>query len=439
MSKFLAIFTAAVTGALFSSLPSHAALVSCGTSSSSTMCSLCDVFVTGNTIVNYFSGILLPLALVTLTVGGILYLMNRIDQAKSIITASVLGIILSLSAFLIVNLTMRAMNVPQTDWNTFTCTAQVAATPPKTDGTTFNTTGDGGPKDTVGNPGDITGDPTVTPTTPICNENRDTSSIPMTLPLSLTLNCTNPDQIVSAIWRFPSDSNFGSQTVDNKTGITFTSIDNPSNWTEVTVVVTDTKGRTQTYTYGFSGGTAGPNGGDLLIGQYASNTGNAAAVAVLDHAFIRSQNLSWASLCRGSRSLPPNGVYDHYLSSMNAHLEVYAVDIPDDSTYSRDFYGVGLAWSTSIPSYSFISNTPCAGTAEWVYYFGGGISGSPGSVSTQSYTGPYPGDAQVKPGRWYVTLLWGGLHPPALTSPLYPDYAAGTLRAFVRFFHRLNP
>jgi hypothetical protein len=263
MSKFLAIFTAAVTGALFSSLPSHAALVSCGTSSSSTMCSLCDVFVTGNTIVNYFSGILLPLALVTLTVGGILYLMNRVDQAKSIITASVLGIILSLSAFLIVNLTMRAMNVPQTDWNTFTCTAQVAATPPKTDGTTFNTTGDGGPKDTVGNPGDITGDPTVTPESVVCNEGRNTTSITKTFPLALTLSCTNTDKIVSAIWHFPSDSNFGSQTLDSRQNlranntdtITFQSASNPDQWNEITVDVTEMNGVTKTYTYGFGGAT----------------------------------------------------------------------------------------------------------------------------------------------------------------------------------------
>jgi hypothetical protein len=233
---------------------SHASLIPCATAANPQICSLCDILVLGNNLTNWAAGILLPLGILAFGISGVLYLIQKPDQAKSLMAAAAKGIIISLSAFLIVNVTLRALDVVQpTGWNTFTCTAQVAQNPSPTDKTTFNTTGDGGPKDTVGNPGDITGDPTVTPTTPICNENRDTSSIPMTLPLSLTLNCTNPDQIASAIWRFPSDSNFGSQTVDNKIGITFTSIDNPSNWTEVTVVVTDTKGRTQTYTYGFIG------------------------------------------------------------------------------------------------------------------------------------------------------------------------------------------
>ena len=99
-----------------------------------------------------------------------------------------------------------------------------------------------------------------------------------------------------------------------------------------------------------------------------------------------------------------------------------------------------MAWSTSLPVYAFISNTPCPGTSEWVYSFGGGLLGTPYAyTTTQSYNGPYPGDARVKPGRWYISLLWGGLGPPAPTSPLYPDSANGTLRAFVRYFGRLIP
>lgn len=248
-----------------STASASASLIPCATAENPQICSLCDILVLGNNLTNWFAGILLPLGILAFGISGVLYLIQKPDQAKSLMASAAKGIIISLSAFLIVNITLRALDVVQpTGWNTFTCTAQVASVPTPKDGTTFNTSGDGGPKDTVGNPGDITGDPTITPTTPLCNEGRDTSAIPMAVPLALTLNCTNPTNIVSAIWRFPSDSNFRTQNIDSaqvfrggatSDTITFTSIENPSSWNDVTVVVTDNQGRSQTYTYGFGGTT----------------------------------------------------------------------------------------------------------------------------------------------------------------------------------------
>lgn len=260
-------FIRAFTLLFLSTVATHAALIPCATAENPQICSLCDILVLGNNLTNWFAGILLPLGILAFGISGVLYLIQKPDQAKSLMASAAKGIIISLSAFLVVNITLRALDVVQpTSWNTFTCTSQVAATPPKTDGTTFNTSGDGGPTDTEGDPKDIAGDPTITPTTPICNEGRDTSAIPMAVPLALTLNCTNPTNIVSAIWRFPSDSNFRTQNIDSaqvfrggatSDTITFTTIENPSSWNDVTVVVTDNQGRSQTYTYGFGGAASG--------------------------------------------------------------------------------------------------------------------------------------------------------------------------------------
>lgn len=261
--------TRALALLFLSTVATHAALIPCATAANPQICSLCDILVLGNNLTNWFAGILLPLGILAFGVSGVLYLIQKPDQAKSLMAAAAKGIIISLSAFLIVNITLRALDVVQpTSWNTFTCTSQVAVATPSQDGTTFNTSGEGGPKDTVGSPGDITGDPTITPTTPVCNSGRDTSAIPMTVPLTLTLDCTNPANIVSAIWRFPSDSNFRTQNIDSaqvfrggatSDTITFTSIENPGSWNDVTVVVTDNQGRSQTYTYGFGGGAGVAN------------------------------------------------------------------------------------------------------------------------------------------------------------------------------------
>jgi hypothetical protein len=402
MFKILSPLTISLPGVLFSTMSASAAsLIPCATAANPQICSLCDILVLGNNLTNWAAGILLPLGILAFGISGVLYLIQKPDQAKSLMAAAAKGIIISLSAFLIVNVTLRALDVVQpTGWNTFTCTAQVAQNPSPTDKTTFNTTGDGGPKDTVGNPGDITGDPTVTPTTPICNENRDTSSIPMTLPLSLTLNCTNPDQIASAIWRFPSDSNFGSQTVDNKTGITFTSIDNPSNWTEVTVVVTDTKGRTQTYTYGFGTTVAVDEGPatDYCPGQSP------------DLSFSSTQRFQRISIGPSADDRASLGNLFRYQSMYAGDTFVIALNVPaSDTTLGTFLAGFSYSDIGGIRAGRLvtISRSKCDFTSPKAWVNGSSISDPPRNAGSVDFAINEPsrsGVPNITTGTWYINI-----------------------------------
>jgi hypothetical protein len=167
-----------------------------------------------------------------------------------------------------------------------------------------------------------------------------------------------------------------------------------------------------------------------LIGSDPRNTGSAAANALLteQYGFLTPEHLDWTTLCSHAvnKQLPTLlGPNMDYLRSGKAGIEVYTVDVPDDATYDQVFYAVGLSSSSMTPIYSFISDTPCAGTASNVYSYSGGITGTQGVVSSMSYS---KGDYYVKvaPGRWYITLLWGS------------DQHSGS-SVYARFFQKLAP
>jgi hypothetical protein len=182
----------------------------------------------------------------------------------------------------------------------------------------------------------------------------------------------------------------------------------------------------------------------VLVGTDTYNLGGANMDSVLTDArsFFTYENLNWATLCANADIRPTltvNG-YKDYTRQLKAGLEVYPVDIPASATYEGNFQAVGLSTSSNVPSHGFISDTPCPRTSANVYKFGAnsGIGGSLGSISNTNYTGSAPGSVKVKPGRWYVTILWGSGSAPAPDSPNYGAYLNNTARLDVRFQHWLT-
>lgn len=148
-----------------------------------------------------------------------------------------------------------------------------------------------------------------------------------------------------------------------------------------------------------------------LVGSGAENIGTVAANMPLTapRSFLNSEHLDWKTLCANAvnKTLPTSlGINKDYLRSGTAGIEVYPLDVPDDATYDRAFYAIGLSTSDRTSVYSFISDTPCAGTATNVYTYAGGLGGTQGTVSSMSYSNS-DYEVKVSPGRWYITLLWG--------------------------------
>lgn len=188
-------------------------------------------------------------------------------------------------------------------------------------------------------------------------------------------------------------------------------------------------------------GSSNNNSPAIVVGVNGSSAlGTAAAQAVLGHTFIKNENLNWSTLCSNAAIKPlitKTPFQSDYSRQLKASIEVYPVDISNNPTYEGSFYAVGLSSSDRTPIYAFISDGQCAGTSQNVYSFGGGISGVNVNLSNTNYTGSQPGSVKVKPGRWYITLLWGSGAIPAPTSPNYQTYLSNPMPVYVRFFSRL--
>lgn len=172
----------------------------------------------------------------------------------------------------------------------------------------------------------------------------------------------------------------------------------------------------------------------------STRLGAAAAQAVLNEPFIKNENLNWPTLCSNANIKPiitTNPFQSDYSRQFKAGIEVYPVDISNSSTYEGSFFAISLSSSSNNPVYGFISDGQCAGTSNSVYSFGGGIGGVNANLSNTNYTGSNPGSVKVKPGRWYVTLLWGSGAIPAPTSPNYQTYLSNPTPVYVRLFSRL--
>lgn len=176
------------------------------------------------------------------------------------------------------------------------------------------------------------------------------------------------------------------------------------------------------------------------------NLGTAAAQDRLTSgsSFLRSENLSWSTLCSNASIKPvlnQNNPKSDYDRQLRAGLEVYPFDMTGDANFIGAFTAVGISSSANTPVYGFISDTPCAGTATNVYRFNGGIGGTVGQVlstnSTKALSGGETGIIKITPGRWYVTLLWGTGDKPAPTSQNYASWVNGTARLNVRFANTL--
>lgn len=109
-------------------------LVKCGRTGQP-MCTLCDLIVGVNVIINYILGIATIAAIAVIFIGAIMYVISGADpgltgKAKSAIGNALLGIVIILSAWLLVDYTMivigRKGNLGiekiKNGWNNFTCT-----------------------------------------------------------------------------------------------------------------------------------------------------------------------------------------------------------------------------------------------------------------------------------------------------------------------------
>lgn len=106
-------------------------LVKCG-KAEQRMCTLCDLISGLNTIIVYLRNIVLVVALTSIVVAGIMYIVSfgeqkLIGNAKTIIKNALIGVIVMLAAWLIVNSTIRILGA-KTDlgirvqsWDTFIC------------------------------------------------------------------------------------------------------------------------------------------------------------------------------------------------------------------------------------------------------------------------------------------------------------------------------
>jgi len=111
---------------------SQAALVPCG-NAGQPMCKLCDLIVGIHTLVTYGFGIVVVVALTFIVVGAVIYIVSAgntgmIEMAKSAMKDACIGIIIVLTAWLIITYSMQVLGA-KTDlgiqatkgWSTFTC------------------------------------------------------------------------------------------------------------------------------------------------------------------------------------------------------------------------------------------------------------------------------------------------------------------------------
>lgn len=108
-------------------------LVPCGRGGQD-MCTLCDLVVGIKDVVDYLLKIAVGIAVLAMCVGGILYIVSvgdpgLIEMGKNAMKNAVIGIVICVTAFLIINTTMlyigtqTNLGIGVTNWNTFDCSA----------------------------------------------------------------------------------------------------------------------------------------------------------------------------------------------------------------------------------------------------------------------------------------------------------------------------
>jgi hypothetical protein len=110
---------------------SSAGIVPCGEASDP--CTLCHLIIGIHNLVEWAKNILVTIAIVAIFISGIIYVVSSgsekmMTQAKSFLSASLIGFALTLGAWLIVNVTIfwvanakSDLGIGITSWNTFTC------------------------------------------------------------------------------------------------------------------------------------------------------------------------------------------------------------------------------------------------------------------------------------------------------------------------------
>lgn len=109
---FLVIFTViSVPFAAYAALN----LVPCGNSGASTdVCTLCDLIVGVHNVIDFLLRMVFAVALVIITIAGVIYIVSAgdsgaVEKAKSAIKGAFFGIIITLSAWLIVTTIMNVL------------------------------------------------------------------------------------------------------------------------------------------------------------------------------------------------------------------------------------------------------------------------------------------------------------------------------------------
>lgn len=114
------------------STDSSKGLIKCGRAGQR-MCHLCDLIVGLNTIIKYIFSISIVVALTIIVVGSIMYIVSAgdkkmIENAKGAIRNAAIGMVIVLSAWLIVNYSMKLLQTKSnlgisqvSGWNNFTC------------------------------------------------------------------------------------------------------------------------------------------------------------------------------------------------------------------------------------------------------------------------------------------------------------------------------
>ncbi|MEK7548950.1 MAG: hypothetical protein AAB496_00435 [Patescibacteria group bacterium] len=91
-----------------------AGLVPCGPGLAKSSCSFCDFLTLGQNIINLGIKLAIPIAVAIIIAGGFMIMFSagsteRVSTGKKIITSAVVGVIIALAAWLIVDITFRVL------------------------------------------------------------------------------------------------------------------------------------------------------------------------------------------------------------------------------------------------------------------------------------------------------------------------------------------
>lgn len=125
--------TAVSNGIVPGTLSDASGLIPCGRSGQN-MCTLCDLIVGIEGIVKYLLKIAIGIAVLAICIGGILYIVSvgdpgLIEMGKNAMKNAIIGIIICLVAFIVINTTMlylgsqTGLGIGITSWSEFDCSA----------------------------------------------------------------------------------------------------------------------------------------------------------------------------------------------------------------------------------------------------------------------------------------------------------------------------